>query len=41
MIIKIISATIARMEIGFAKLTVQPKYLFLFGGKILLSFLLK
>jgi len=33
--------TNATIEIGFAKFTVQPKYLFRLGVKILLSDLLK
>ena len=40
-IIKTTRATKAKMEYGLAKFIVQPKYLFLLGGKILLSFLLK
>jgi hypothetical protein len=39
--IKIIRTMIAKMESGLAKFTVQPKYLFLFGGNNLVSSLLK
>jgi len=37
----VVIATKEIIEIGFAKFTVHPKYLFLFGENILLSSLLK
>jgi hypothetical protein len=37
----IIIPTMTKIEIGFAKLIVQPNDFILFGGNILLSFLLK